>query len=470
MRAYPAPQLTLLTRLTAALALLLLLAGCASPDEAATDLSVTLDLRPSATETATVTATPTVTPSPSVTPTSTSTPRPTRTPTSAPTATATLVPLGTLTPTPLQKPAGPFKAVLRLEEITPGLVTDIFALPDGSQILLAGTFGMTRIDPETLEAFSARYWGISLGIDRSGVAWALPLNGAVIAAWQDNAWREYGRYDGWVLPATLPKTPVTSSRIVAGADGALWLATASDVRRFDGRYWHIYPATSSGVALPYKAGVESALTVTAGADGQQAWAGSCNWRSGEPIGGGGLRYFDGRRWQDSGFPQRSACILSLQTAPDGQVWAAADSSLWRLDPASADWQEYSPPALPESQRYSPILEFVIGPQGQVCPLLRIEEGDGRPLEQIRYCLEGQSWQAVRKLPALAHQSLRFAPDGSYLSFEEDIILHMQADGVWKPLVDMEYAAFSVGPGADIWLVNQVESRPVVWQAQIPLPE
>lgn len=476
MRSFPSPSPSpcslLGPRLGLALACLLLLAGCASPAQPA-DLSITPDLRPTATETATTTLTPSITSTPSVTPTRTVTPtftwtpRPTRTSTRVPTRTPTTAPHGTLTPTPIQNPAGPLKAVLRLEEITPGLVTAISVLPDGREIVLAGTFGMTRIDTETLKTSSARYWGRSLGLDPSGAAWALPPDGAVIAAWLDNTWREYGRADGWVLPANLPETPVSSPQIVSGAEGSLWLATASDVRRFDGRRWFIYPATSSGIELPYKAGVQSALTVATSAETGEAWAGSCNWRGDQIAGGGGLRYFDGRRWQDSGFPLRSACILSLQTGADGLVWASAGSSLWRFDPVSRSWQEFPPPDLPDSQRYSHILEFVLGPQGQACPLLRVEDGQGRPLKQVRYCLEGDTWQPIRELPALARQSLRFAPDGSMLSFEEDRILRRRSDGTWQPLVEMDYAAFYVGPGAEIWLVNQVETRPVVWRADIP---
>lgn len=466
MRHSTALPATLQTRAAVCLILLVMLAGCASPARP-TDIANTFDLRSTTTDTPIPTSTATFTNTPSPTATATRTPRPTRTPTSAPSRTSTPVPAGTLTPTPNQMPAGPFKAVLRLQEITPGLVSAIYILPDRDEILLAGTFGMTRIDVSTLEAFSTRYWGISLGLDSSGQAWALPPDGAVIAAWQDNNWGEYGLRDGWVLPARLPKTPVTSSRVVNGAQNTLWLATATDVRLFNGRTWSIYPATSTGIALPYKAGVESALTITTNTATAEAWAGSCNWRDGKIVGGGGLRYFDGRRWTDSGFPQPLACILSLRTAPDGKIWASSGSDLWRFDPAAAEWQPYSPPALPESQRYSHILDFVINPQGQACPLLMIEDEDERPRQQIRFCVEGRVWQAVRTLPAMALQELRFAPDGSLLSFEEDAVLRLMPDGVWQPLVEMDYDAFTVGPGADIWLVSQTETRPVVWRAEIP---
>ncbi len=458
--------------LGAAFTLMFILAGCASP-AAPAEFSVTLDLRPSSTETPAASFTPTVsnTPAPTstrtVTPTFTWTPRPTRTPTRAPTRTSTAAPPGTLTPTPIQMPAGPFKAVLRLEEITPGLVTAIHVLPDGEEILITGTFGMVRIDAVTLKTFSARYWGRSLGVDPSGTAWALPLDGAMIAAWQDNTWRENGFSDGWVLSAELPKTPVSSPQIVSGAGEDRWLATARDVRRYDGRRWTIYPADSTGVALPYKAGVQSALTVTASPTSREAWAGSCNWQGGQIVGGGGLRYFDGRRWQESGFPHPAACILSLQTGPAGVVWAASGSSLWRYDPADNVWREYSPPRLPDTQQYSYILELVLGPHGEACPLLSIQDSQNRPLKQIRYCLNGETWQVIRELPALARQALRFTPDGSLLSFEESLILRRTADGIWQPLAEMEYAAFHVGPGAQIWLVNQTAGRPVVWQAEIP---
>jgi len=452
-------------RLAICLSLLCSLTGCARPAPSI-DLTNTLDLRTTHTHTAGATSSAALTLTPSPTATATRTARPTRTPTSAPTRTPTATPPGTLTPTLPQKPSGPFKAIVRLQEITPGLVTAITVLPDGKEILLAGTFGMTRIDTATLKASTARYWGRSLGLDQSGVAWALPPDGATIAAWQDNAWREYGRYQGWVLPASLPETPLSSSRIVSGAAGTVWLATASDVRRFDGRQWSIYPATSSGIDLPYKAGIESALTVAASASTGEAWAGSCNWREGEIVGGGGLRYFDGRRWDDSGFPRRLACILSLQIAPDGMLWASSASDLWRYDPSTQEWQQFSAPPLRGSQRYSYILDFVINPRSQPCPLLSIEDAGGRPLQRVRFCIEGHTWQVVRTLPALALQELRFLPDGSLLSFEEGIILHLQPDGVWQPLVEMDYAAFHVGPGAEIWLVNQVETRPLVWQADL----
>ena len=130
---------TLQTRAAVCLILLVMLAGCASPARP-TDIANTFDLRSTTTDTPIPTSTATFTNTPSPTATATRTPRPTRTPTSAPSRTSTPVPAGTLTPTPNQMPAGPFKAVLRLQEITPGLVSAIYILPDRDEILLAGTF------------------------------------------------------------------------------------------------------------------------------------------------------------------------------------------------------------------------------------------------------------------------------------------------------------------------------------------
>lgn len=450
------PFTALSGRLTAALILLALLAAC-SPSSSV-DATLTL--------TASMTATPSPTSTSTVTPTATWTPRPTRTSTFNPTRTSTTGPVGTLTPTLPQSPEGAFTVALRLQEITPGLISAIYIPPQPEQIVLAGSFGLARIDLNTLTTQSTRFFGASLGLDPDGRAWIISPGGATSSAWIDNTLSEYGPHQGWVIPAKIPYTPISSTKIVAGVEKTFWLATATDVRRFENNYWTIYPATSIGIDLPYKAGVQSALTLAASSTTREAWAGSCNWRDSQIVGGGGLRYFDGRRWLASDFPQKSACILTLRTSSNGSVWAATDSDLWKYDPAGKEWKKFQLPALSASQRYSYTLDVVLSPQGEPCPLVGVEDSAGHPLQEIRFCLQGQTWQAMRTLPPLARQSLRFLPDGSLLSFEEGVVLRMQPNGDWQTVGEINYTTFAVGPDAQIWLVSDVESRPVVWQADL----
>lgn len=430
---------------------LLTAAGC--------DAAVTATLLPSPTLPPTVTDTPTAT----ATTTSTITPTfgPTTTLTAGPSLTPTLTPAGTLTPTPLLSDAGIFRVEFSLRNISPGLVNAIYPL-SGERALITGSYGVIQINLSSDKVRQLRTPDRLLGIDASGRAWLTPRNGSAIYSWDTLETRNFDSGDGWILNAAFFDPPLGGSQLVDGRAGEVWLATATDVRRFDGTRWRIFTQTESGIRRLREAFVNTAISLAVNPNTGEAVAATCDWRGENHLTGGSVRRFDGENWSDAAFPLENPCVIDLRASSDGSIYAVTEGSIWRIK-GNSDWEELDLPDLAADHRYGWTEELTLDLEGNLWPLIQVTDLDGAVVEKVRLRPTGSGWEIVRTLEQLGTQKLLFLPGGTVWGLEQSTIYTLLPSGEWRKQASLNFRDGSTDTEGGIWLVTDVETNGVVWR-------
>ena len=219
--------------------------------------------------------------------------------------------------------------------------------------------------------------------------------------------------------------------IVQDRQGMLWLATGSGLYRFDGRRFE-RQAAPAGTRFP------STNMVTLGLDGDDGglWIGyfqagisqftqerlrSFGRPQGVPVGvvprfahdrngrlwaavNGGLRWFDGHRWQEPpasfGLPQRR--VQWVLQDRHGTFWVLADLQIWRRPPGAA---RFEATGIAVSQMAS----LVESPRGEIWLADRVRGTS--PLANAHGLLPAEEREA-RRLPGLVASRLQFTADGA----------------------------------------------------------
>ncbi len=243
-----------------------------------------------------------------------------------------------------------------------------------------------------------------------------------------------------VLSSGLPGYEHTAWRVGQGApgdiwdiaqdrDGLLWLATGSGLYRFDGRRFGRQPPPP-GSSFP------STNMVTLAIHDDAMWIGYFqagisqlahdqlrNYGRGQgiPVGvvphfshdrdgqlwaaiNGGLRRFDGQRWQplpaSAGLPERR--VQWVLHDSHGTFWVLADLRVWMRGPHQATFVD-------TGIAVSQMASLVESPQGEVWLADRI--GGTSPLANAHGLL-GASEREARRLPELVAARLQFTADGA----------------------------------------------------------
>ncbi|MHB8857553.1 MAG: hypothetical protein ACYC6K_13140 [Bellilinea sp.] len=444
---------------------LLAAAGCASSGLPLTPQNRTATATTSVTPEKISTEQPTNTASPTATRTSTatitSTPEPTTTPTAGPSLTPTQIPRGTLTPTPLPIEAGLFRVVFSLRNMSPGLVNGIYPR-SGQRAIITGSYGLLQVDIGSGDVNELRTPNRLLGIDASGHAWLTPANGAAITSWNGTQVTAYDATDGWLLNASFFDAPLGGSRLVNGRAGEVWLATATDLRYFDGERWRIFGATESGLHRSREAYVHTALVLAVNPNTGEAIAGACDWRGATMLTGGSVRRYDGESWSDAGFPVDNPCLTGLQAAPDGTIYAAGDGKIWRIK-GSSGWEELTLPRLPSGRYYGLVEELALDLEGQLWPLIQLTDVDGVVFEKVRLRPQATGWKIVGTLDRLQRQQLLFLPGNRVWALEQAKIYALEASGEWSEQASLDFRSGGSDSEGGIWLVTDVETSPVIWR-------
>lgn len=413
----------------------------------------------SPTATVTLTRTSTVTRTP--TSTATATAGPTTTLTAGPSLTPTLTPAGTFTPTPLIIKTGLFRIVFSLKNMSPGVVDAVHPF-SGSRAMISGTYGVLELDLMSGDVVELRTPDRLLGIDSSERAWLTPARGARIYSWNGGETKTYEYRNGWILNAAFFDAPLGGSRLVDGLPGEVWLATAYDVRYFNGTRWRVFTATESGIRYTRQAYVNTAIALAVNPNTGEAVAGTCDWRGDRMLDGGSMRRYDGLHWIDAGFPLENPCVNWLKAAADGKIYAAIGGSIWRMDGAG-NWDELTLPALSDHRAYSVVEEMPFDLEGRPWPLVRVVDDKGQLVERARFRLDDTGWEMVRLLDQIRRQKLVFLPGGKVWSLEQGEIYSLEESGVWKLRAAMDYRTGAADPVGGIWLVTDAETKPLVWR-------
>jgi hypothetical protein len=324
-------------------------------------------------------------------PTLTRTPRPTKTP--KPTAT----PL----PTPIPLP-DIFRQVAPIDKELLGNGRELHASPDGMLWLITEK-GVARLVDGAWNVYLSDYTGKLAGIDGSGRVWVVSEDGSEISAWDgapspDGApsgdggdWTTYGADAGW--------TPLVESWYYyasggqSDALGRLWFGTSQDVRVFDGERWIVITPADMGMGPPTRDGLEIVFGVTVLESGA-VWVRECEWGGPGPFGGRGVRWFDGATWHGADSPVASGCATEIAEDEAGNVWMGVEENLWRYDPASGAWTEFTPPEPPIEGRFGFLDNLAVDPSGDPWPMIVICGGASCYGNIALYHVHGGVWNQV----------------------------------------------------------------------------
>jgi ligand-binding sensor domain-containing protein len=227
--------------------------------------------------------------------------------------------------------------VIPVDEALSGTVKALVSTADGTLWLITEQ-DIAKIVGTTLTVYLTGIAGEIAGIDSIGRVWVVNEDGTRISAWNGQAWTTYGVDAGW--------TPLTVDyyQYVRGGQsdlqGRIWFATSQDVRVFDGNQWTVYTPQEMGMQPSMYDDLETGFEVTVLRSGM-VWVAECDWGGPGPFGGRGIRWLDEGVWRGASSPVASGCAIAIADDSIGQVWVGVDSNLWRYDPASGAWIEFT---------------------------------------------------------------------------------------------------------------------------------
>jgi hypothetical protein len=272
----------------------------------------------------------------------TSTTIPTRT--SAPTATPTSVPVATATPTIVS--IDPFRGVASLA----GLLDDssgevhVRAPADGS-IWVITSQKAYRWNGQEWEIVLSENEDMLAAVDDGGQLWVLRQDTSEISVWQGGQWASYSADSGWVDPGFFEVSwwATTPWSVYTGAGGVLWIPMEQDVRAFDSARWKGYTLEDMGFPQPEMEDISIAHNIVIADEGAEVWVGECYYSGPGPMGGGGVRWYDGQTWHGEDAQVGSGCVSAMDVDPVGDVWLGSSDNVWRYDYKGQSWTEYSLP-------------------------------------------------------------------------------------------------------------------------------
>jgi hypothetical protein len=186
---------------------------------------------------------------------------------------------------------------------------------------------------------------ILAAVDDGGQLWVLRQDTSEISVWQGGHWASYSADSGWVDPGVFEVSwwATTPWNVYTGAGGVLWIPMEQDVRAFDGARWKGYTLEDMGFPLPEMEDISIAHNIVIADEGTEVWVGECYYSGPGPMGGGGVRWFDGQTWHGEDAQVGSGCVSAMEVDPAGDVWLGASDNVWRYDYKGQSWTEYSLP-------------------------------------------------------------------------------------------------------------------------------
>jgi hypothetical protein len=214
----------------------------------------------------------------------------------------------------------------------------------------------------------------------------------MISAWDEAAWTGYGPADGWTALYEEGYFRYAWGGL-SDLQGGLWFATSQDVRRFDGLAWTVFTPqdehAGAGIRRP-----DRQFHLTVAADGM-VWVRQCDWGGPGPVGGQGLRWYDGQSWQGADSPVVRGCASALAEDQAGGIWTGVNGRLWRYNPASGSWSEQPlPPSPVEGLRVGIVHSLAIAPGGELWAELTLCGGASCYGDAALYRLQAGAWTQV----------------------------------------------------------------------------
>jgi hypothetical protein len=404
----------------------------------------------------------------------TSTPAPPISSTLKPAVTNTLAPLSfptsiaTDTATPTGERKGPFRRVTSLAGPPPDSTTDMQVQPlaDGSVWVITSK-DARRWDGQKWEEHVV--FGVDTvpaSVDESGRLWVVRQGPSEIAALQAGQWTVYEADSGWspeYTPGTSGWAPAAWN-VQSGAAGTVWLPMGRDVRVFDGERWNQYSLEDMGFPPPESDDMDVVHRIAMGDEGKQAWVGECYYSGPGPMGGQGVRWFDGETWRGAGAPVGSTCVSALAVDTAGNVWLGAYDVVWRYEPDSQEWTSYRlPEELQSGYNFAYPLQLIVDKAGDAWALMQMCGGASCGVAERLYRIHDGEWSMMIEAQDGFSSYGQLALDGSGQGwlFWNDRVYRLEGETM-DPVAIMAARGAGVSPDGKVWAVAEDEGEASLW--------
>lgn len=352
------------------------------------------------------------------------------------------------------------RLVTAIEPLLPGVVTNVFVGNDGV-LWLASDRGVGRIFANERRAYLARFWDFVVGPDGEGRMWVIDSQRGQISAWDGLNWVDYDAGQGWYWFAVDEGQDPAQPGMYQDEAGGYWLVTAQDVRRFDGRRWRVYSQEEMGLTLAERAAMQVLISMAVSPTGDSVWVGTCHYLADEPVGGGGLRWFDGLRWQAGDLPALG-CVQGVGFDALGRLWVGVDGTLWLRSMGS--WQPWTAPMLDGELRHAFVRELAMDAHGGVWPLFGLCAKSGCDVMSQRYHWLDGKWQVVNGLEALEHGQVLFDRQGNTWLFGSQAIARLVEDE-WREVARLRIYSVWQDAEGQIWLAARFNETDAIWRLE-----
>jgi hypothetical protein len=370
------------------------------------------------------------------------------------------VPITTATPTP--DDIGPFHYVTSLEGMLENSSAKVkmSALADGS---------VSIISDRSILRWSNQGWEVQpyngdenlATVDESGKYWLLQKDTGDISNNEDgnaaSGWISVGPFsESWWSP--------TPWRIVSGAGDTLWAPMAQDVRFFDGNQWSLYTQEDMGFPLMEMEDIDIVHNLALAQDGTEVWVGECYYSGPGPMGGGGVRWFDGQTWHGAESPIGSRCVSALDVDSAGNVWLGTSKAVWRYDHEDQSWTQYNLPAeLLSDYSFTHPLQLMIDQAGDAWVMMQMCGGASCDGEVYLYRIQDGIWSLVTSAAYRSSSFKQMALDGNGQAwlFWEGMVYQLD-DQPLEPVASMQALGVDADPSGTIWVVVGSEDDPSLW--------
>ncbi len=386
---------------------------------------------------------------------------PTRVKTGTPSRTPqlTLIPLltSTSTPSPTPRMVGPFQVIASLPDMqndSSGQV-QVRALDDGSVWVIMPQKILRWNGTSWKELLSSRD-NILATVDDSGQLWVLYPEIKEISALHGQDWFTYGAGKGWIAIGNFINSGWYPSpwEIYRDKQGKLWVPMEKDVRSFNGERWTQYTLEDMGFPSPEMEDLIIIHQLILPEKNNAVWVGECYYSGPGPMGGGGVRWFDGENWYGNNAPVGSNCVSAMENDLAGNVWLGASTDIWRFDYSNQGWMQYS---LPKAQlsgfNFAYPTQLVVDGVGDAWVIMEMCGGASCGVATNVYRIHDGEWSLVLEAAdwSSSFRKLLLDENGQAWLFWENLVYRLDSDPL-EPLASISTRGVGVGPDGAMWVV------------------
>ena len=369
---------------------------------------------------------------------------------------------------PVLEEVGPFRQVSRREALIIGKVLDFQAIREG--FLLFSEGGISYFQDDEWTGYFTQPIGSVVGVDSSAHAWIanrdtpeILRSNEQVSRHRDSsedteAWVTFGAEQGW-SPVNGSVNPVKYG-LFTDHRGVLWAATDKDVRSFDGSRWQVYDSQVLGMPAPNE-GAAMTFMIFPSKDSADVYVGRCDWGGAGPVGGGGVRAFDGQVWRELDPSLNMGCASAISDDGRGGLWVASDASLHHYDQVSTSWQQVPLPEAPPQSVFRYFNDLTPGPEGDLWAQLALCSDDTCLGGEVLYRLLDSDWQQVGEPSLVAGQKLLFDSTGSPWLFSAGSVYQIEGNSLLS-VPGLVVLAATTDVSGKLWLVAQSAGPPTLW--------